>query len=219
MATTERCWNVRGIRGDQSCPRLGANIHCRNCPDFSDAGRTLLDRPVPADYLREWNDVLSAKKEPAESTYTSVLIFRLGGEWLSIPVGVVREITPALVVHSLPHRTSGQLLGVSNVRGELHLCVSLDALLGIEPEADTRPAGRDAIPRFVVMERERERWVFPAAEIHGTHRFGESERRQAPATVAKAGTSFTKTMFAWEGKTVGLLDDELLFYALRRCLQ
>jgi chemotaxis-related protein WspD len=216
---TDHCWNVLGIRGDGSCSRLPGHIHCRNCPEYSDAGRKLLDRPTPAGYLGEWERLLSEKKQAAGSNFVSAVVFRLGAEWLAIPVGIVREVTATLTVHSLPHRSSEHLLGITNVRGGLQLCVSLGALLGIEQDKGLPRSGRDAIPRFVVMERERERWVFRADEVHGAHRFGQGERRKPPVTISQTGTTFTKDMFLWDGRTVGLLDDELLFYALKRCLQ
>ncbi len=58
-----------------------------------------------------------------------MLVFRLGDEWLALPVGVLVEVTRPRPPHRVPHR-GGLLAGVVNIRGELHLCVRFDLLLG-----------------------------------------------------------------------------------------
>jgi chemotaxis-related protein WspD len=42
--------------------------------------------------------------------------------------------------------------------------------------------------------------------------------RSAPATVAGAGASFTRGVFDWNGRPVGVLDEQLLFQAMNRGL-
>src|SRR5271166_6523855 len=92
------CWNRIGTSGDGSCPELQTHIHCRNCPVFASAARTFFDRSAPANYLAEWTQWLAGS--PAAGGYESaksgsldererdrelisVLIFRLGQEWLA----------------------------------------------------------------------------------------------------------------------------------------
>src|SRR5262249_15534027 len=124
------CWNHIGVRGDRSCPELPTVGHCHNCPVFAAAGRRFLDGPSPDGYLDEWTWRWSAPVEEAAADLESVLIFRLGEEWLALPVRVLLEVTPAKSVHRIPHR-GGLLAGLVNVRGELHLCVWLAQLLGV----------------------------------------------------------------------------------------
>jgi hypothetical protein len=42
--------------------------------------------------------------------------------------------------------------------------------------------------------------------------------KEAPATVAKANPGFTRSMFMWQGRRVGFLDEETLFSTLNRSL-
>jgi len=55
------CWNRIGVEGegDHSCIQLKTVIHCRNCPIYSSAGRGLLEREAPPEYLDEWTDILA----------------------------------------------------------------------------------------------------------------------------------------------------------------
>ena len=62
------------------------------------------------------------------------MIFRVGTEWLALPAAAIQEVSNLRPVHRVPHRTSGVLLGVVNVRGELLICVSLARVFGIESE-------------------------------------------------------------------------------------
>src|SRR5262245_55109050 len=131
------CWNRIGVRGDRSCPELPKVVHCHNCPVFAAAGRQFLDAPSPQGYLEEWTERLTAALEETATDLQSVLIFRLGEEWLALRVQVLVEVTNPRPVRRVPHR-AGLLAGLVNIRGELHLCVRLAQLLGI-----TRPdAGR-----------------------------------------------------------------------------
>ena len=131
------CWNRIGVRGDRSCPELASVIHCRNCPVFADAGRQFLDAPCPEGYLDEWTARLAAPLEEVDADCLSVLTFRLGEEWLALPVLVLVEVTPPRTVHRVPHR-GGLLQGLVNIRGELHLCVRLGQLLGLTTPAETK---------------------------------------------------------------------------------
>ena len=81
----EQCWNRIGVRGDRSCPELLKFTHCNNCPVFAAAGRRFLDAPSPAGYLDEWTTRLAARDDTREGDESSVLVFRLGDEWLALP--------------------------------------------------------------------------------------------------------------------------------------
>ena len=69
-----------------------------------------------------------------------------------------------------------------------------------------------------MISREGSRLVFPVDEVHGIHRCQPRELKEVPATVAKATATYTKSVLAWREKTVGCLDDQLLFYTLNRSL-
>ena len=97
------CWSHIGVSGDRSCPELNSHIHCRNCPVFAGAARTFFDRKAPEDYLADWSRWLSESSSVlkrgiesqdesqsvlSEGEFASVLIFRLGNEWLAFQLNL-----------------------------------------------------------------------------------------------------------------------------------
>ena len=70
-----------------------------------------------------------------------------------MPTSVIAEVAERRVIHSLPHRRTGIVLGVVNVRGELLVCVSLAQLLGVEhkPEESAPRERRQALRRLLVV--------------------------------------------------------------------
>jgi len=212
------CWNQIGVSGDGTCPELAKVIHCRNCPIYAAGGRSLLEREPPADYLREWTQTLAEEKDEDQAEDAlSVLIFRLGREWLALPTHVCQEVAEMRPIHILPHRSGPVLLGLVNIRGQIRLCGSLRELLGLEPADDSGRTTHHKNPRcLVVIARDRDHWVLLVDEIYGVQRFHHSAVRDAPVTVAKATPGLTQGVIAWQEKGVGYLDDELLFLALRK---
>lgn len=217
-APVKDCWNVIGVRGDASCPELAAHVHCRNCPVYSSAAAHLLDGEPPAGYLQNWTEQIRHVKGGPERAALSVLLFRLGAEWLALPSSVLMEIASLRTIHSLPHRRSKAVLGLANIRGTLLVCVSLRDLLGIEPDAARADKPGLAAGRLVVMQRDGVRAVFPVDEIHGIERFVERDLRAPPATVARAESRFSRAVATWQQYTVGLLDEQPLFRAVERSL-
>ena len=211
------CWNKIGVHGDGSCPELEKHIHCRNCPTYTAAASALLDRDLPSAYLDEWRNHFSQGRRVEERDTESIVVFRIGDEWLGLPTAVFSEFVDMRAIHSLPHRRNGVLLGLTNVRGELLVCVSLDKVLGILKETK-KPRQRAVCRRLVVIRDKDGRIVFPADEVHGIHRFHPGELTEVPATVAKATATHTKAMLPWEDQAIGCLDDQLLFYTLNRSL-
>jgi len=217
-AEHDDCWNRIGVSGDGTCPELAKVIHCRNCPVYAAGGRSLLERAPPADYLREWTQALAeAKDEDQAEDALSVLIFRLGREWLALPTHVCQEVAEMRPIHILPHRSGPVLLGLVNIRGQIRLCVSLRELLGLEPAGDS---GQTTNPKnsrcLVVIAGGSDHWVLLVDELHGIQRFQLSAVRDAPVTVAKAAPGLMKGVIEWRDSGVGYLDDELLFLALRK---
>jgi chemotaxis-related protein WspD len=218
------CWAQIGVWGDRSCPELAGVVHCHNCPVFAAASRRYLDAPAPQGYLEEWTKRLTAPIEEAAADLQSVLIFRLGEEWLALRAQVLLEVTTPRPLHRVPHR-AGLLAGLVNIRGELHLCVHLAQLLGIKPvvrkdDGDSAPAddGRRRTTtgkRLVVVEHEGDRWVFPADEVDQVYRFSAAELSGAPATLARAAGRLTQGVFVWQERSIGYLDDGRLFRVLR----
>jgi chemotaxis-related protein WspD len=214
------CWKTIGVQGNSSCVQLNEHVHCRNCPVYSAAAVQLLEGDPPTDYLAQWTRQVSQREQLAEADSHSIVVFRIGAEWLALPVAVFQEIADMRTVHSLPHRRGGIVLGLANVRGELLACVSLRRVLGIEAGGtdSKREKQRSANERLLVMRRETHRVVCPVDEVYGIERFHPQELQEGPATVARAGATYTRGVLAWQKKSVGVLDDQLLFHTFNRSL-
>jgi len=213
----ERCWSLIGVWGRSSCTELGRVVHCHNCPTFEAAGRSLLERETDPAYRAEWSAILARSKAVEERATLSLVVFRLGEEWLALPTRVLQEVTEPQVVRTLPHRSGAILKGLVNIRGELLLCVSLHGLLGLTRE----PAGLARMsavtwPRLAVIAADGDRWAFAVDEVFGIQLINPAALGEVPATVAKSRVSFARGLFEWQGTTVGLLDPELVFSGLRR---
>lgn len=212
------CWNAIGVAGDRSCPELKAVIHCRNCRVFAAAARTFLDRPAPDGYLTEWTRFLDdpGADVDADRDGFGVVLFRLGAEWLALRVRVVVEVTPVRPIHRIPHRTNSIVAGLTNLRGQVHLCASMHGLLGVEPagngEADAMTVGT---ARMIVIRQGTETWVFAADDVLGVPRVRPDLLRNVPSTLANPAVNFSQSVFTWEGRCVGLLDEGRVFDALR----
>jgi chemotaxis-related protein WspD len=223
-ATFERslihdCWNRIGVSGDASCPELKEHIHCRNCHVYSAAAVELLDRDLPANYLDECTRYVAQQKVEAAGDTQSGIVFRIGSEWLALPTTVFKEIVGMRPVHSLPHRRNGVVLGLANVRGELLICVSLRQILRLDETAESKNEKlRTANARMLFIQYEGLRAVCPVDEVFGVHRFRLRELMPVPAILARATTTYTKGVISWPQGAFGLLDEDLLFYALNRGL-
>lgn len=225
-APVPECWRRIGVAGDRSCPELETFIHCRNCPVLAEAARTFFDRGAPAGYLDDWRLLLEEPAEAIAADTTSVLVFRLGNEWLALPTTVLVEVTLVRALHRLPHRSDGVLAGIVNVRGQLQLCASLHGLVGLPggPESAAPGAGGDeaigkTTARLLVVERQAEggadRWVFGVDEVAGVQRIEKAALRPVPSTVGHAGGRLSSALFAWQDRTVALLDEARVFDALQ----
>ena len=213
------CWKKIGLWGDNSCPELKQCSHCRNCPVYSAAGIQMLDRPLAPGYLEEWTELLARPKRARVTGTKSVVIFRIGQEWLALPAQVFQEVAECRARHSLPHRDNKIVLGLANIRGELLVCVSLGELLGLEVAPVTKKETQHSIyERLLVVSREGQRLVFPVNEVYGIHRYHPTELKEIPATVSQATAKYSHGVLTWQDKTVGCLDDELAFYTLNRRL-
>lgn len=178
---------------------------------------SLLHRTAPEGYLQEWQQTLAEMKDEELEETLSVLIFRLLDEWLALPSTVFAEVIDQRPIHHIPHRSNKILLGLTNVRGTLNLCFSLAQMLDIDDGHQPRGAlSRRAYERFVVLKQEQDHWVFPAEEVFGMHALAVDDLEEAPVTVAISRQPFTKSVFRFRGLTIGLLDEELIFYKLTK---
>jgi chemotaxis-related protein WspD len=182
------------------------------------AAARMLDREVSALSLREATVSVAFRKDLIERGTKSVVVFRIGAEWLALPTGVVQEVSEPCTVRVLPDRRGGMLSGVANVRGDLLLCVELRVLLGLEPAAGGS-VGRSSSERLLICKHSQGRLAFRVSEVHGLHRYRPADMRAAPATLVRAaGNVYTLGVLPWQERIVGCLDDELMFYAINKGL-
>lgn len=231
QADVSDCWNHIGVWSPVSatCPVLQQVTHCQNCDVYAGAGRSLLERPAPDDYVREWTTVLSRGKQLDASETVSLLIFRLSAEWLALPTAVFREVTEVRSIHSLPHNTDPIVRGLVNIRGQLQICVSLANLLGIAAAAaDDQALGHIIYKRMIVVGIDNDRFVFSVDEIWGIRAVGRRDIKEVPVTIANSKSAFSRGVLLFQDdqrsgatgtaakRQVGCLDGELLLHALRK---
>ncbi len=218
----KNCWSTIGVWGaeDEKCPRLDDVLHCRNCDVYSNAGRSLLTRAIPEDYQDYWTSLLAKEQTRKSHDSLSIVVFRLGDEWLGLPTITIKEISEIRPVHGIPNSQSSVVKGLVNVRGELKLWVSMGRLLSVDKggDSDTTVLRKNFLERLVIFVKDGEQFVFPVSEIIGTHRIWKENIREVPATAANSIYSHLAGLFELEGRHVGLLDQELLFNSLQRNL-
>jgi chemotaxis-related protein WspD len=211
------CWKQIGIWGDRSCSRLGELSHCRDCAIFSQEGRTLFNREPPRNYLTEWVSMIAQEQETISRDEKVVHVFRLMSEWLALPAYCWVEVVGMRPVRHIPHRSGKILLGLVSVRGEIHLCVSLSNLLGIEKDENPDNAESPvAGSRLCMVKKDNISWIFPADEVYGLISYSEKDAADVPSTVAKSLQKFTRGLLNIDGKKIGLLDETSVFEALSR---
>ena len=137
------------------------------------------------------------------------MIFRLGVEWLAFRAQTIAEVTNPRPVHRVPHRSNEVFVGLVNLQGQVQLCVSLHGLLGVT--APSAPA------RLVVLrDRDRaENWAFAADEVLGVQHIPRNQWRGVPSTLVNPTVGFSQAVLSWNERSIGLLDEERVFTALR----
>ncbi len=217
------CWRSIGVLGDASCEELTQAIHCRNCAVFTAAGQQLLEREASAADVAQQTALVAGGVEETSVGSEALLIFRIAEEWLALEVNAIVEVAATRPVHRVPHRRNRALSGIANFRGELHLCVSLRALLKIDPSTGSSPSADGTVPagessaRMIVCQRAGQCWAFAADEVVGVHRIRIEHLANAPSTIARCAHRLVNAVFSWEDKSVGRLDAHRLFDSMEQC--
>jgi len=218
----DQCWNVIGIFGDRSCARLADFIHCRYCGIFTARGVALLDRPSPAEYTRYWTEELARIdiEEFETKELISILTFRIADQWLGLPTAFIQQVTARLPIRRLPHRSGRILLGLVNVQGALRLCASMHALFSLETPPAFSPGEHNDKQRMIVVEKNKQAWVFPVDELGGLTHYHSAEMENTPVAARKtAEPVVTKGTIPLERGVIGLIDEDELLLAFRRSLR
>lgn len=215
LAEVDDCWNRIGIRGDKSCEHLPAHVHCRNCPVYAGAAKRILDRLPPQSGV----EAAAAGPDGApQARLSSLLVFRLGGEWLGLPTRALDEVAATRAILPLPHRRDPAVLGVTNVRGTLTVCVSLGRLLGLDGATADSGRERPATARMLIFGGAGRAVVLPVDEVEGIHGVDLEALLPLPATVEGASLKYSRGMARRGSRSVGVLDETLLMQALERSL-
>ena len=207
------CWNRIGVHGDKSCPLLTEHIHCRNCAVYSAAATRLLDRYA----LQQDDRVQHSATVETEVKTRSLLMFRLGEEWLGLATRSLVEVAPLQAIHSLPHQRSRALLGVANVRGALVACLSMVELLGLDATNNVTSSAR-VMPRMLIIAAHGGPVVVPVDEVDGIHAIDERILDAASQSGTQASGKYTRGVLPFKGRSLRWLDEEQLLSAVTRSL-
>ncbi len=219
VAPLADCWNRIGVAGDQSCDKLAAAIHCRNCEVYAGAAQRNLQRPVGPGYREEWAAHLRQARTVDVAADSAALVFRVGREWLALPAAMIDSVAPEAPGHRLPHRGAGGLLGVVNVGGKLYPKISLATLLGIEQGAAVETNGRHIFARLVVMRWEGQAFALPVADLHGIARYATASLSAPAATINKGLVRYLTGVLTEAGMRIGVLDAALVGHQMARLLR
>ena len=147
----------------------------------------------------------------------SLLMFRLGEEWLGLATRSLVEVAPLQAIHSLPHQRSRALLGVANVRGALVACLSLVELLGLDDTSGVAPGAR-VTPRMLIIAAHGGPVVVPVDEVDGIHAIDERILDAASRSGSQASAKYTRGVLQFKGRSLRWLDEEQLLSAVTRSL-
>ncbi|BAN50319.1 chemotaxis protein CheW [Metapseudomonas resinovorans] len=215
LPAVDDCWNRIGVHGDKSCERLAAHVHCRNCEVHAAAATLLLDRYALV--REELDTTVTDATEDDGRERLSILVFRLGDEWLGLATRCLVEVAAINPIHSLPHQRSLALLGVTNVRGALVACLSLAELLGLELGAEVAGEHR-VVPRMLILGSQGGPLVAPVDEVDGIHAIPLDALVDPGRTPDLAARQFASGVVQWRGRSVTLLHEDLLLQAMARSL-
>jgi chemotaxis-related protein WspD len=173
-------------------------------------GWRLLERDVPTDYIQEWTTTFAEQGSALSTRSTeemrSLIGFMLGNEFFALSVRSLQEVIHPTRIHPLPRRSDRLFLGLTNVRGEILLCASLQELLGL-----------DASPceRMLIVGTAQQRWVFPVTQVDGIHRYPVREIQAPPAVVTKT-QAYTQGIVTWNDRKISYLNAEQIIEQLER---
>ena len=213
------CWNRIGVAGDQSCEKLTQFIHCRNCDVYASAAQGNLQRPVDAGYRRQWAEHFRQPLAGGDKLDSSVLVFRIGREWLALPTTLFVSVAPQAKPHKLPHRNERGLAGIVNVGGTLYPCMALADLLGVDESDGEAATGRHTFARLLLLQWEGQAYALPVADLHGIVRYAAAAVRTPAATINKGLTRFLSGVITHQDLHIGCLDATLIGYQLARTLR
>ncbi|MEC7840411.1 MAG: chemotaxis protein CheW [Chlamydiota bacterium] len=178
----------------------------------------LFDRTPSQEYREQLTNALREEVDTTDKVVSPFLIFRVQNEWLGLSTSVVKEILAKKKIHTIPHRTNKTLKGTVNIDGQLKLVIGLEGLLEIRPENNKSFSFQDELLSMFIMSQGQDEWVVQSSEILGIRRLNLEKMENIPVTVSKSTANYLKGIFYYDHKHIGLLEEELLFFSLKRAI-
>lgn len=151
-------------------------------------------------------------RDEAAAPTASVVVFRIGREWLAMPTSALDRVGEVVPVHTIPHRRRGLSPGLVTVNGDIVVHLSLSALLSMDG-VPAAPAG-PSTPRLLVFGDERGRLAITADEVWGVYHYRAEELRPVPSTLTRALVSYARAVLEVDGRSTGVLDGPRVLDAL-----
>jgi chemotaxis-related protein WspD len=180
-----------------------------------------LDRPVQQEEIDSATAYYAAPPERGDVATSSCFVFRIGKEWLALPIAMLDEVVGTRATHALPHRRGPVKVGLVSVRGDIIVHVSLAGLLGIAGDGEVEPDARSTprvAPRIVVLAVPAGRIAVSVDEIAGFQSYNPEAARSVPSTLSQAHHSHAVAIFNAGERVIGLLDGERVTASLARAL-
>lgn len=191
------CWRSIGVyHGDQSCIELAKVAHCRNCTVFQEAARSVYRR-----FSAEAPESIEHSL-PVKLNTVSTLVLQIGRQWLGLHTGSLIEVVADRAVRKIAHRNALKLEGLTNVRGELHLCVNVRAHF----EFGSRSAALERA-RMVLMNTPAQRTLaFRADCVDSVLAIDRARITAVPASLPKALQRCALGTFSEPARDILLMD-------------
>ncbi|TWI70260.1 chemotaxis-related protein WspD [Pseudoduganella lurida] len=183
------------------------------------SGGSTLASSIDDAYLRGWAEHFRAPELATEQADASAVAFRIGAEWLALPTAIFLRVAPHALPHRVPHRNARGMRGIVNVGGQLHPCVGLAELLGIDEDGGAVRTGRHTFARLLVVGWEGRSYALPVADLHGIVRYASARLAAPAATINKGVQRFLTGVVAEGDMRIGLLDAGLVGHQLARALR
>jgi len=202
------CWNQTGVwrKNEEICPKLATAIHCRNCDTYIKSGLTLLDRELPDGYTTENTAIYKQEKTGRSDNLFSCIIFRTGAEWYAIKSSILSEICETSEVHSIPHNRQEIIAGLVNIRGEIEICISFNALCAMQ----NSPEGSRDKSRMIILNLDSGKYAYQADEVMGIYKIKDSAIQHAPASISATNTHLIDGVFDFKDTHIGLINPILM---------
>jgi chemotaxis-related protein WspD len=186
---------------------------------YTGAITRLLERDAPQDYREEWARHVAEDQTVHVAEWRSCVVFRLGECFFAVPTNFVEVIDENCPFHTLPQRRGGISTTLTNVRGELLVCMSMHSLVGggTPPQVHSE-GGRRVYARVVVCGQQHQRVAFAVDEVCGVESFRLDELKSIPATLSAAPNNYAKGLLRLQNRTIALLDEGLLLKAASKNL-